>query len=250
MLPSLIYSETISAPPTPEFKTPPTTTIKKEEGKTSPKEPPQETPQEKPVKNETPEPPQSQDITSPLSPPPAVRLKVKPPANEKEAFKRIKDYKIFKRILPPGAAPKNMEKRFFGKYIDKVKPYIEQDTGETVEEIINEDNNLPEEYTSESESVKNQQPGKQKKDIKKSKNVPVKANYFKTNSSTPVISKKLREEILKKYTNFNENINTATVEKKEEIHFKKYKYISYNIAVMLTIAWCIILFMLIYRRRL
>jgi len=214
----------LEAPPTPTFQKPPEPSLNT---------------------------PSTDESSSLLAPPPSVKLKVKPPSSEEEAFKRIKDYKIFKQILPPGAAPRDMEKRFFGKYIEKVKPYIENNNEESIEEIINE-SNIPEK-TNQSSTSSNISKNKLKspKNIETEKKLNI---HYKKEGTTvskpiqaPVISEKLKQEILKKYTTMEEKPLTS---KNKEIHLKKYKPLSYNLAILFTFLWSISLAGLIYRRRL
>jgi hypothetical protein len=235
-----IYAAGLEAPPTPKFEKPPAPSA--EQSKTPPAT--------GNTQNEMSASPAENTGSVPLlSHPPTVQLKVKPPKTEAEAFKRIKDYKIFKQILPPGAAPPHMEKRFFGKYLEKVKPYIENSDQENLDEIINEEPPAPVESTNSAISKGKTNNSKLNNHTKRAVlNNKAPSTRVKINIKNVQISDKLKQEILKKYT-----INYSEPKKHTNntfIPLNKKRYPSFQFAIFLTIIWAGILGVIVYRRSL
>ncbi len=77
--------------------------------------------------------PEEKTLPEGLEFPPQVKLKIPPPKNEEEAFKRIEDYKLLIKIIPPGTSKESIKEQVFGEYKDLVEPYLE-DEEETSEE--------------------------------------------------------------------------------------------------------------------
>lgn len=65
-------------------------------------------------------------------PPSTINLKLPPPKNESEAFKRIPDFIILNTILPPVIDRKKLMKQVFGKYTSEIRSVL---TKEKIKEL-------------------------------------------------------------------------------------------------------------------
>ncbi|GAB6888214.1 hypothetical protein JCM13304A_17130 [Desulfothermus okinawensis JCM 13304] len=65
-----------------------------------------------------------------VTPPPIINLKLSSPKNESDAIKRIKNYKLLLKIIPPGTSKEEIKKQIFGKYKDFVEPYLDKENGD------------------------------------------------------------------------------------------------------------------------
>jgi hypothetical protein len=103
--------------------------------------------------------PKEKTLPEGLEFPPQVKLKIPPPKNEEEAFKRIEDYKLLIKIIPPGTSKESIKEQVFGEYKDLVEPYLE-DEEETSEEPKTEstDHAKVEEQEVEQDQVETTQP--------------------------------------------------------------------------------------------
>ncbi len=166
-----------------------------------------------------------------LEPPPSVKLNIPPPKNLEEAVKRINDFKIFRKIVPPGTSPQYLEKTFFGKYRDVVKPYIQDNEPIEPENVLEEiESEKGYNEIKNTQSFSNKVKNKKLNNLKKS-TPPIKPRIKKISPS--VIN--TEKELMAKYTKYSEKKKDISPKVKNIQEIEEKQTPSYTLAIILTL---------------